>query len=492
MDFLLNGPPLKPPDKFFKCHANEKADIVLCLLCESVYHSEDFSLLNNTKYLSDILVICPEHTDLNLTTNSKINLDGATRKVIANIKITEKENAEKAVYTQINKYLHSDQKKNRNTTTTNDPDNELLRAENFLLKQINKHLEDKYFLLNEKVNTMTNEQTTKTFAQVISTTETEHKKTPTVIIKRKDKVNKTFNTFDSVTKLIANTNVIQVKKLKQLSNGDISIKSMDEKSALELEKLVAEKLENQCEVHKDVIKHPRVKVVDIDNCLKLDESDIVKDINERNFSNYNSKCQLIHTFKNRKNNKISMILEVTSELYTHIRNNKDRLFVGYQNCRVYDEINIKPCFNCGRYGHSTKNCKNETVCVRCSGNHHLNQCKEELTIKCPNCVYANKKFGAKKDIYHLITDTQNCDILKTKVKKSIDYIDYPITPNVPAYLGKVEIKRDPEQYSQEQTTLNQQPQQQNTVKGKQKTGTQTKLVNSSITTRNQNRALSNV
>lgn len=58
---------------------------------------------------------------------------------------------------------------------------------------------------------------------------------------------------------------------------------------------------------------------------------------------------------------------------------------GYQCCRVVEDNNLNVCFKCGRLNHSSKNCKNETKCLKCSGDHETNACKGD-TIKCVNCV----------------------------------------------------------------------------------------------------------
>lgn len=43
------------------------------------------------------------------------------------------------------------------------------------------------------------------------------------------------------------------------------------------------------------------------------------------------------------------------------------MFVGFQNWRVYGDLNMKPCFNYGRFSHSSKKCNNDTICIRCGG-----------------------------------------------------------------------------------------------------------------------------
>ena len=60
-------------------------------------------------------------------------------------------------------------------------------------------------------------------------------------------------------------------------------------------------------------------------------------------SNIEDKCTVLHVYKNERTNRKCVIIEVTSNIYKHIKYNKSRLFVGHQSCRVYDIINTTQC-----------------------------------------------------------------------------------------------------------------------------------------------------
>ena len=50
---------------------------------------------------------------------------------------------------------------------------------------------------------------------------------------------------------------------------------------------------------------------------------------------------------------------------------------------------IRQCWNCGKYGHSTKVCRNKTICLNCSNEHSTQECdyvSEGIrNYKCINC-----------------------------------------------------------------------------------------------------------
>ena len=46
------------------------------------------------------------------------------------------------------------------------------------------------------------------------------------------------------------------------------------------------------------------------------------------------------------------------------------------------------CYNCQKFGHYAKDCKNEYVCGKCSENHLTKDCVSAV-LKCSNCVQNN-------------------------------------------------------------------------------------------------------
>ena len=72
-----------------------------------------------------------------------------------------------------------------------------------------------------------------------------------------------------------------------------------------------------------------------------------------------NKCKLLHERTKRK----CAIIEVTSTIYKHVKDNKIRLFVGHRSCRVFDIINTTPCNELyARFEHSSKKGENQATC----------------------------------------------------------------------------------------------------------------------------------
>lgn len=80
------------PDKskttFYECHPIKEVRPVISIICGEGYHEEEFGKLENTKYIGELLVICPEHEDINLTSNiEEENLSAPARILITQFKL---------------------------------------------------------------------------------------------------------------------------------------------------------------------------------------------------------------------------------------------------------------------------------------------------------------------------------------------------------------------------------------------------------------------
>ena len=132
-------------------------------------------------------------------------------------------------------------------------------------------------------------------------------------------------------------------------------------------------------------------------------------------------------------------MEITAEIHNHIKENKD---VGYQNCKVYNIIKVKPCYRCGRFGHNGQRCKNSPACLKCVGTHLTEKCTSEKTY-CFNCSFSNNTFGNNYDTNHVTTYREECKILNAKVNKAMNNTtEYIIKHDLPRYLGKVDTSRN--------------------------------------------------
>ena len=81
-------PPDKSERKFYKYHPKKPVTVVICIICENVYHRSDFEKIKNHKYVGERLIICPEHNVKDITSHSSEHmLNDVAKKTIAIIKM---------------------------------------------------------------------------------------------------------------------------------------------------------------------------------------------------------------------------------------------------------------------------------------------------------------------------------------------------------------------------------------------------------------------
>lgn len=431
-------PPDKGPDIFIEGHKNRRVTQVVCIICEKVYYRSEFIKYKDTKFIGKLLVICPKHDGINLTSKYSDEALNETAKIIIS---QIKQNAKKDIIEEIQN--ESIKEKDLNATIHREcSECEIIKSENVLLKQLNCEMQDKNsllkeLLLNEKENIKEHKMT---YAEIISKVKPQPKRIPKIKITKTNKKSKE-DLKKNVAYYLTKEKSIQAKNVNFKSDEQVIINCLNEESANEAEKILSRKLSNFCKIEKEQIENPKLKIVGIDNFLELDSKALEHDINDRNFRKFENKIQILHMYTNNNSGKITAIVEVTPEIYKYIKENKGKVFVGYQNCKVYDIINVKPCFKCGRFGHSSKKCENDIACLICAESHKTDKCKKENSQCCLNCQYSNTKYKTKLDTKHVATDCNRCEILKKKIKKFIEMTNYPIKPDIPAFLGNVEYQK---------------------------------------------------
>lgn len=204
---------------------------------------------------------------------------------------------------------------------------------------------------------------------------------------------------------------IQTKSLYLNKKEELIITCINNNSVELTESVLKEKMEGLCSIKKEEFNNPKLKIVGIDNDTKMKLEAIEHDTNVRNFSDFASKGTVLHMYNNKHNNMSTVLMEVPAELNKHVKENNSKIFVGYQNCNAYDLINIRPCNNCARYGHSERKCTNEIVCLNCSEAHKTSDCVNP-SKKCTNCVYSNSNYNTNFEPNHYAYDYESCSILK--------------------------------------------------------------------------------
>lgn len=200
---------------------------------------------------------------------------------------------------------------------------------------------------------------------------------------------------------------------RSTKNGGLILNCSSEKEIISIQSEIQNKLGDSYSVDRPKIKEYRVKIVGIDESEFNKENDeIVRKVirqNDIHHENSDFKLKIVRR-SNVFNSRFNVICEVDTTTY-NVFIAKGKLNIGWNRCPVYSEYGILRCFNCYRYGHLSKECKDKMTCPKCTGEHELKNCTS-TDNKCINCVSSNRKYGLNLDSEHMAWDAKNCEVYK--------------------------------------------------------------------------------
>lgn len=230
------------------------------------------------------------------------------------------------------------------------------------------------------------------------------KNIPAVIIQPENKNQSTAQTKDLVLKSINPVDAnLQISKIKNVKDGGLLIGCKTEDENKKLLNLAKEHLPESYNIRVVTGIDLRVRIVGI--TTKLEDSELVNCIlhMNRDLFQTNYTCKLLKFYPTKKNEKIfQAVLQVDKISYNNIIK-AGNIFVGYDCCPVFDALEIRRCYKCNKFNHSSKFCNNNCSCPRCGSDHSLKDCTAE-TLKCSNCVGLIEKEGITVNTEHAVWD----------------------------------------------------------------------------------------
>lgn len=199
---------------------------------------------------------------------------------------------------------------------------------------------------------------------------------------------------------------------KPTKSGGIILKCGNEKDLTNIQAQIQKKMGDNYSVETPKVLEHRIKVVGISESeYSLTDNEIVSKIEKQNNlqSNIDRKIKILRKTK-IVSGKFTMILEVDAITYG-ICIEKERINIGWNRCFIFNDYGIRRCFRCCRYGHILKDCKENKVCAKCSGDHDFKECQVN-TVKCANCIASNQKYGLNLDVSHVVWDVSKCESYK--------------------------------------------------------------------------------
>ncbi|XP_044597239.1 uncharacterized protein LOC123273829 [Cotesia glomerata] len=214
-------------------------------------------------------------------------------------------------------------------------------------------------------------------------------------------------------------------KLKKTQAGKVVIGCTGKKHCEKLASELKKNMGQNYNIRLTDKKSPKIKIIDIDIDTKEnnEESEIIEMIKKQNGIEKNGSTKMIIKKKLMGKNKNGIIImEVDPDTHKYLLE-KIKIKLDWSLCRVFDCVSVLRCYKCWRFNHFAKDCKNESKCRKCSGNHLEKDCQEEI-IKCVNYVKMIKDFkldGIKTD--HCANDLE-CECYKRAVNRAQKNINY--------------------------------------------------------------------
>jgi hypothetical protein len=246
------------------------------------------------------------------------------------------------------------------------------------------------------------------------------KNEPVIVIKPKD-TNKTGKeTREDVRKQI-DPSKVPVKEMRNVARGSVVLECKNADATEQVRQEVEEKLGKDYDISISELRNPEIKVIGLYD--EPEENEIVAKIKRQNdFIESTADIQVLKIEASKRQTKtFSVALKVDPKTYSSVME-MGKLNIGWNRCRVVENIRILRCFKCAEYGHKIVECKNADCCNKCAGPHNTNDCTSNVT-KCINCDRAKARFGLDIQTDHPVW-SNNCLVynrILTKRKKTINY-----------------------------------------------------------------------
>lgn len=324
-----------------------------------------------------------------------------------------------------------------------------LKEENFLLKKLIKNLIETNKNLIEKMEMVTNSQIIETVKELedkmdillnkldgiheknknnissysdvlrIDKIKTDPKENIPVLILKPKKLQTNKETKHDLQKEINPIELnVSVNKIHDIKEGGIVIKSNSIENIEKLRKISEEKLNGKYKVQISKLRSPKLVIVGCENPYKGNE--LLNDLITLNYLDKEDRLEIKYIRKSKYLDKYIIYTEVSGRTFQKLVN-KD-IYLGWDKCKIREDLNILYCFKCCEYGHKAKECLKKKICKFCAKEHSYWTCKEQ-TPKCVNCLISNTKFKTNYKYNHEANNVE-CSIHLLKVTKTKEKINY--------------------------------------------------------------------
>lgn len=126
---------------------------------------------------------------------------------------------------------------------------------------------------------------------------------------------------------------------------------------------------------RELVPRSVLEIRDLDECITAAE---IESSLKRDLPDYKGFLQISTTKSNDRGQRIAIV--TIEESAAALVMSKDRIKIGWVNCRIRSRLTVLRCFMCLGYGHQSMACKrpdHSKLCFRCGkGDHKAKDCSE--------------------------------------------------------------------------------------------------------------------
>ena len=197
---------------------------------------------------------------------------------------------------------------------------------------------------------------------------------------------------------------MHINSLKKLRDGTVALE-VPTRSDLDKVTNNVQLKEAGLKVTIPTIRRPRIIVYDMPSDLDEDRGkeaiyeqniDVFEDLTKADFLD---QAKLVFKTGRRDGPEANWIMEVTSTVRNKLRTT-EKLYILTRRCKILDYVALSRCFNCQRYGHIAKYCKNaKPTCAHCAEEGHtIKECRKTTKAqKCAACRAVGRPHDHKAD-----------------------------------------------------------------------------------------------
>lgn len=251
-------------------------------------------------------------------------------------------------------------------------------------------------------------------------------KLPVLIVKPKSKENKITEEMKedmrNQVKSVLNPVNDPVRALRTSSSGKVVLECNDIASMEIVKQKIASTLKNDYVVGLPEATSPMLRVTNINESDFTNDNKLIVDLRKQNddIIEFTTTMEVVSVKK--YGHVYTALIRVDTNTFKRILE-KQKLFIGWSSCRVYESFNVKRCFKCNKFDHIGKECVEKAQsCPKCAGNHEIKECKS-VTMCCSNCTRMNRELNLQLNAEHYVWSTR-CPVFQRKIESIRNKVRY--------------------------------------------------------------------